>query len=197
MATANNGNYYSSGSNAYFNALNVNQNAPGFTAGISGFTFPGAGGVGFGANGMVQMASNGSADVLDLKQNSSGGPMIVFYTNSGFAGKITTDGTTTTYATSSDYRLKNEVVQLPQPLEKIMQLKPVQFKFDADEDEMHQGFIAHEVQTVCPRAVTGQKDEVDGDGNVVAQAVDLSKLVPLLIAAVQDLTIQVGELQSK
>ena len=66
------------------------------------------------------------------------------------------------------------------------------------------GFIAHEVQEVVPEAVTGVKDEVrteDGDmgekkGDPIMQNIDVSRIVPLLTAAVQELITRVETLEA-
>ena len=59
------------------------------------------------------------------------------------------------------------------------------------------GFIAHEVQDIVPEAIVGEKDEVDEDGGIIPQGIDQAKLVPLLVAAVQELEARVKELENK
>ena len=59
------------------------------------------------------------------------------------------------------------------------------------------GFIAHEVQDVVPEAIVGEKDEIDKDGNPFYQGIDQAKLVPLLVAAIQELEARVKELENK
>jgi len=197
-ATANNGNYYSSGSNAYFNEVTINQSAPGLQAGIAGFTAPGQAGIGFGANGIVQVVGNGIADCMDMQCHTTSSIIqIGFYNPNGAVGHITTSGSATSYNTSSDYRLKDNVTPMVDCLDRLMKLNPVTFKFKKDEKEIHDGFIAHEVQEICPRAVTGIKDAVDEEGEIVPQSVDLSKLVPLLVDAVQKLSDRIKELEVK
>ena len=56
--------------------------------------------------------------------------------------------------------------------------------------------LAHEVSSIVPEAVTGTKDEVDADGNPVYQGIDQSKLVPLLVGAIKELTARIEALEA-
>ena len=112
-------------------------------------------------------------------------------------GTITSSGSSTSYNTSSDYRLKENVVEMTGALDRVSQLKPSRFNFIADADKTVDGFLAHEVQEIVPEAITGQKDAVDEDGNPEYQGIDQSKLVPLLVAAIQELEARIKELENK
>jgi hypothetical protein len=101
-------------------------------------------------------------------------------------GSITTSGSSTSYVTSSDYRLKHDIAPMTGALAKVAALKPVTYKWNADGSD-GQGFIAHELQEVCPSAVTGEKDAVDAEGNPQYQGIDTSFLVATLTAAIQEL----------
>ena len=79
---------------------------------------------------------------------------------------------------------------------RLEKLKPYRFNFKADKDKTVDGFFAHEVADVVPEAITGEKDSVDDDGKMVTQGIDHSKLVPLLVKAVQELSARVKELES-
>jgi hypothetical protein len=111
---------------------------------------------------------------------------IIFTNPSGTAGSITTAALTTTYGTTSDYRLKENVVPMVGALNTIAQLKPVTYKWKVDGSD-GQGFIAHELQSVVPDCVTGEKDAVDAEGNPKYQGIDTSFLVATLTAAIQEL----------
>jgi hypothetical protein len=111
---------------------------------------------------------------------------IVFYNPNGSVGQIFTSASATSYATASDYRLKENIVPIGSSVTRLLQLKPSRFNFKADPDRTVDGFIAHEAQEVVPECVTGTKDAVDDDGNPVMQGIDQSKLVPLLTAALQE-----------
>jgi hypothetical protein len=109
-----------------------------------------------------------------------------FVAGSTTVGSITsTNGTNAIYATSSDYRLKEDVKPMTGALSKVVSLKPCTYKWKLNgaEDE---GFIAHELAEVFPHAVTGEKDGVDEDGNPVYQGIDTSFLVATLTAAIQE-----------
>lgn len=100
-------------------------------------------------------------------------------------GHVSYTDTATTYATSSDYRLKEDLQPIATPSARLALLKPVNFAWKANGSRVD-GFIAHEVQAVVPEAVTGTKDAVDADGNPILQGIDQSKLAPLTIAALQE-----------
>jgi hypothetical protein len=112
--------------------------------------------------------------------------LILFDFNGATVGSITTNGVTTAYNTSSDYRLKENVDYDFNALDRVAQLKPARFNFIANADTTVDGFLAHEVQDIVPEAITGTKDAVDGDGNAIYQGIDQSKLVPLLTKAIQE-----------
>ena len=101
-------------------------------------------------------------------------------------GSITGNNTTTSYVTSSDYRLKNTIAPMTGALAKVALLKPVTYKWNADGSD-GEGFIAHELAEVCPSAVTGEKDAVDENGKIKPQGIDVSFLVATLTAAIQEL----------
>jgi hypothetical protein len=101
-------------------------------------------------------------------------------------GAITTNGSTTSYVTTSDYRLKENVAPMVGALETVSKLKPVTYRWKESGLEDN-GFIAHELQEVLPNAVVGEKDAVNEDGSIDAQAIDTSFLVATLTAAIQEL----------
>lgn len=111
-------------------------------------------------------------------------------TSGNTVGSITTTNAGTAYNTTSDYRLKVNPTAMVGALDKVLSLKPVtyQWKIDGSDGE---GFIAHELQEVVPSAVTGEKDDVNEDGSINPQAVDYSKLVATLTAAIQELNAKV------
>jgi hypothetical protein len=110
-------------------------------------------------------------------------------------GAIVTLNGTTTYATSSDYRLKENVAPLTNALHRVRQLKPCTFNFKNSPGDTVEGFLAHECQEVCPMAVHGVKDDTDANGNIKAQCMDASKLIPLLTKAIQEQQQQIEDLR--
>ena len=128
--------------------------------------------------------------------NAFSGIMIDFRNkNNSQVGKIHADVGATMYATSSDYRLKENVVAISDGITRLKTLKPSRFNWKEDKNRTIDGFLAHEV-TAVPEAISGVKDGVDEDGNPEYQAIDQSKLVPLLVAAVQELAAKVEALEA-
>lgn len=121
-----------------------------------------------------------------FNRNSSTGVMLEFKYNGSVKGYISTNGSSVTYSTTSDHRLKENVTAITSATDRLKQLNPVRFNFIEDPDTTVDGFLAHEVQSVVPEAVTGTHNEVDGDGNAVMQGIDQSKIVPLLVATIRE-----------
>ena len=132
-----------------------------------------------------------------------------------------TSGTSVAYLTSSDYRLKENITDLTNATDRLKQLAPKRFNFTNDADRTVDGFLAHEVSSIVPEAVNGEKDAMrdeeyevtpavrDDDGNLVKEAVmgtrsvpdyqgiDQSKLVPLLVATIKELEARIAALESE
>ena len=128
--------------------------------------------------------------------STSSASHLAFVNPNGIVGTIKTSGSATSFNTSSDYRLKENVVAMSGATERLKQLAPKRFNFIADADVTVDGFLAHEVQSVVPEAITGTHNEVDDDGNPVYQGIDQSKLVPLLVATIQELEARIAALES-
>jgi hypothetical protein len=129
--------------------------------------------------------------------NASTQSFAAFRYSGTLIGSITGNNTATAYNTSSDYRLKENVVPLTGAIDRVNQLQVHRFNFIADPDKTVDGFIAHEAQAVVPECVTGTKDEVDVDGNPIYQGIDQSKLVPLLTAALQEALAEIESLKTR
>lgn len=111
-------------------------------------------------------------------------------------GTIKTSGSATSYNTSSDYRLKEDIVEMQDSISKVQSLKPVNFAWKVDGTRVD-GFLAHEAQEVVPAAVTGTKDAVDEDGQPDYQGIDQSKIVPLLTKALQEALTKIESLEAR
>lgn len=133
---------------------------------------------------------------IEYNVTEDGDAVNVFNYRNSVKGTITVTTTATAYNTSSDYRLKENVVPIENAVARIDNLNPVRFNFTADPTKTVDGFLAHEVTPVVPEAITGEKDAVDADGNPVYQGIDQAKLVPLLVAAVQELSARVAALEA-
>ena len=136
----------------------------------------------------VQIFPNGpNGGSINIANNITGTfeGVMSFINGNGTVGRINTSGSSTSYVTSSDYRLKHDIQPMTGALAKVAALKPVTYKWNAD-DSQSQGFIAHELQEVVPECVTGEKDAVDAEGNPQYQGIDTSFLVAILVSAIQE-----------
>jgi hypothetical protein len=151
---------------------------------------------------------------------TTGTAAVGFVNPNGSVGNISLSGTSTSYNTSSDYRLKTDAQPMTGASARVQALNPVNFEWIADGTRVD-GFLAHEAQAVVPEAVTGTKDAMgdeeyevtpavlDEDGNVVTEAVmgtrsvpdyqgiDQSKLVPLLTAALQEALTKIDDMETR
>ena len=144
-------------------------------------------------------AQNGGGLVGSCITCNVGGPttyLQVFKFQGSAVGTITTNGTTTAYNTTSDYRLKENVQLMTGGLDTIAALKPVTYDWISN-GSAGEGFIAHELQAVIPEAVYGEKDAVNDKGEIKPQGVDFGKIVPHLVAAIQELTTRLAALENK
>ena len=134
---------------------------------------------------------------------------MIFYNNGNAVGEIRTSTTATSFLTSSDYRLKENVSYTFDATARLKQLKPARFNFKADTDTTVDGFLAHEVSSIVPEAITGAKDATreqdvyNSDGEKTGtetvpdyQSIDQSKLVPLLVKTIQELEARITALES-
>jgi len=170
----------------------------------------------------VQIGGSDGDAFLTIRRNGTGtSSQIRFYNPNGTVGEIYTSGSSTTYSTTSDYRLKENVVDMTGAVDRVKALNPSRFNFIADPDTIVDGFLAHEVADVVPEAIKGVKDAMrteeyevtpavlDEDGNVVTEAVmgtrevpdyqgiDQSKLVPLLTGALQEAIARIETLEAQ
>ena len=120
---------------------------------------------------------------LSIRNSSDTGTIfsVVFQSSSpSTIGSITNNGSSTSYNTSSDYRLKENVETDWVATTRLKQLKPSRFNFKANPDTTVEGFLAHEVSEVLPEAIIGEKDEtetkekvvVNSDGHVIAEGIE-------------------------
>jgi hypothetical protein len=147
------------------------------------------------------MHSRSGGTPLFIGRAVSTGSFCDFYygasTPSGFVGSISTNGSSTSYNTTSDYRLKENVVDLTGASDRVNQIPVHRFNFISDPDTTVDGFLAHEVQAVVPEAISGTQDEVDEEGNPVYQQIDQAKIVPLLTAALQEALAKIETLETE
>jgi len=152
-------------------------------------------GVRIGNNGTSQFSSSGDAGLCS-NRTSDNGNAIVLRRDGTIVGTISVTTSSTSYNTSSDHRLKENVVAMTDATARLKQLQPKRFNFISDADTTVDGFLAHEVSSIVPEAVFGTHNEVDDDGNPVYQGIDQSKLVPLLVKTIQELEARITALEN-
>ena len=157
---------------------------------------------------LIARTNEDGSGVINLALNSSGHGIstrtavqstqthLDFGNQNGIVGSIQTSGSGTSFNTSSDYRLKENAVAISDGITRLKTLKPYRFNFKTDSSTILDGFFAHEVSSAVPEAISGTKDAVDEDNNPIHQGIDQSKLVPLLVAAVQELIGRVETLEA-
>ena len=168
------------------------------------FAVTGSGTLPFSSNG-VSLSKNGMiysrCDTdWNMELGGSQANRVRFFSSGGgtsTVGSIVVSTNSTGYNTSSDYRLKENVVDLDGAADRLAQIPVHRFNFITDPDTTVDGFLAHEVQAFVPEAITGEKDAVDADGNPDYQGIDQSKLVPLLTAALQEALQKIDALEAR
>ena len=142
----------------------------------------------------VFTADAGSASIMN--RLTSDGTIIDFRRETLSVGNIAVTTLATTYNSISDYRLKEAVQPLVGGLARVSALKPSIYKWKVNGSD-GEGFLAHELASVVSAAVTGEKDAVNEDGSINAQSIDMSRIVPILVAAIQELTARVQTLEAR
>ena len=164
--------------------------------------------------------STGTGNIpMIVERHSDNGIAIELKRNTTVVGNIAVTASNTAYNTSSDYRLKENIVDLDGAINRVKQLQPRRFNFIADAERTVDGFVAHEAAAVVPEAVTGTHNQVqvwgendelpdgvsvgdnklDEHGNTIPvyQGIDQAKLVPLLTAALQEAISEIETLKTK
>lgn len=147
--------------------------------------------------GKLEVCNYGSFMASFNRADSTGGESIIFFCQGSNVGNISVNSSSTAYNTSSDYRLKENVVDLTGAKARLNQLNVKRFNFINSPDRTVDGFLAHEAQAVVPEAVTGTQDEMNDDGTPKYQGIDQSKLVPLLTAALQEAFAEIASLTAR
>ena len=151
---------------------------------------------------MSPQYQNGITVVANSADNSTTRKVLETYTSDGTArGNISLNGSNgvTAFNTSSDYRLKENIVNITDGITSVKKLTPKRFSWkNSSASELYEGFLAHEVAESVPnsKAVDGDKDAVV-DGNPVYQGMDYSRLVPILTAALKEAITKIETLETK
>ena len=158
------------------------------------------GGSGFGTkNVRIEIPAYGEGlQLTSFAASSLDNNAITFYQDANKRGSIVVNATSTSYNTTSDYRLKENKEIISDAIERVKALKPVKFNWISEPSQPKiDGFYAHELAEVVPEAVTGEKDAIDHENNPDYQSIDQSKIVPLLSAALQQAIDKIEELEQR
>ena len=185
----------------YDNNKSLETSTPGIRVGMSSWgSDPSS------SNSGMALYSTGSGGINSSAGGTGDSDHALFMNPNGVVGRIRTNGSGTSFNTSSDYRLKENQVSISDGITRLKQLKPYRFNFKSDASTTVDGFFAHEVTPTVPEAITGEKDAVelaDNDkrgikkGDIIAQGIDQSKLVPLLTAALQEAITKIETLETE
>ena len=167
-------------------------------------------------SGQINLALNASGHGISTRTASNSTQTHLDFGNqNGIVGSVQTNGSSTSFNTSSDYRLKENATAISDGITRLKTLKPYRFNWKADSSTKVDGFFAHEVSSAIPEAISGTKDETEdilytaedtipsgkkvGDVKETVpkyQGIDQSKLVPLLVAALQETIGRIEKLET-
>ena len=154
---------------SYLNLLNPNPTSSPYNAQTSYFP-------------ILQCMSDGN--LLIQINNNPGAVLQTYYQKNTMSTIYSMTGPS--FTSPSDYRLKQDIIPIRNPLERCLKLKPKNYKMIGDVEKGNnnecEGFIAHEVQDIIPSAVLGEKDDKD-----IMQSINYSGLTPLLTGSIQEL----------
>jgi hypothetical protein len=154
-----------------------------------------------GCSGIINDAFGpaGSGATLVLGNNGGGNHVYARFCTTGQIGYICSNPSNNgvVYATSSDYRLKENAKPVENATEKLTALPVYEYNYKGYSDYCELGFFAHELQEAHPSLAGGTKDQVNEDGNPVYQAVDYGRVTPLLAAALKESIARIDALEKK
>jgi len=184
--------------------IHITTSSSGDTA-SDGFSIVGLGAESGGSGGMINFIQHeskdvkftfgGSEDMLKMTPDAS----VELFENGSKKLETTGSGITVqgTVVETSDYRLKENEVAITDGITKVKTLKPYRYNLKEEPTEISMGFFAHEVAEAVPEAVTGLKDAVDVDDNLIPQGIAYSHMVPLLTAALKESVAKIETLEAK
>jgi hypothetical protein len=126
--------------------------------------------------------ANGHGNFVGEVGSSSKALMFEHTVGGGETGSVTTGASSTAFNTSSDYRLKENVVPMTGSIDRVKALNPSRFNFTVDADTTVDGFLAHEAQAVVPECVTGIKDGIKDEEYEITAAVYEDVTIPAVEA---------------
>ena len=171
------------------------------------------------SQGVLHVKGKSVSNIARFGAGSNGEEVVFVNASNSQVGSIAVNASSTSYNTSSDHRLKENVIDLDDATTRVKQLQPKRFNFISEPDTTIDGFLAHEVSSIIPEAVKGTHNEVevwkegeelpegvsvgdnklDYEGNTIPkyQGIDQSKLVPLLTASLKEAIAKIEELETR
>jgi len=176
------------------------------------------------ADGLINGETSSGMDGINIKHSHAGqcvnlwrangdGALINFARGNSLqtgVGSVTVNANSTSYNTTSDYRLKENITTLSDGITRLKNLKPSRFNFIHDPDNTVDGFLAHEAMAVVPECGVGIKDEVVTQamvdsgaytskklGTPLYQGLDYGRITPLLTAALQEAIAKIETLETE
>jgi len=141
--------------------------------------------------GLINVPVTTTDEAMVTQSNSTSASIHLNFRNpNGFVGSISTNALATAFNTSSDQRLKENIVDAPSASDDIDAIQVRSFDWKADGSHQKYGMVAQELQSVAPEAVSGDADSDEMMG------VDYSKLVPMLVKEIQSLRNRVAQLEN-
>ena len=157
---------------------------PDGSVGTTGVEFIGSGG----DKGRMILSGDTAALIGRNLTGSTSQPVINWYRQTTLVGSVSVTDTSTAYNTSSDYRLKENEVLITDGLERLNQLKPYRFNFKVNPDNIVDGFFAHEVSSIVPESISGEKDAMIDEE--VSPAIEAVEAVEAQDAVYETVTLQ-------
>jgi hypothetical protein len=144
----------------------------------------------------IQKGGAGGGCILQFFKPNSGATNVIlnYFGTSTYVGGMNMDNTSTSFITSSDARLKKDIVESKSASEKIDNIRVVSHGWKHDDAVVDYGLIAQELHEIMPRAVTKGDD---GEEVETVWSVDYSKLVPMLIKAHQEQQAIITDLKAR
>ena len=150
-----------------------------------------------GASGPVIARRDNAIPMFAHKFNASGTTeMLRFIYNGNDAGGVqTTAAGVPSLRSASDYRLKNGIADFIGATDIIKTIRLRSYRYNIEPDKDAVGFVAHELASVLPSLVFGEKDAIDEEGNPVYQSVATTDLIPYLTGALKEVIVRLETLE--
>ena len=181
--------------NAFIGGNITTTNQAHATSAVTGAIICG-GGIGVTGNTFI----GGNIRILNSTQSTSTSTgSIICSGGLGLSGNIFAGGTILasniitglSFNATSDYRIKSNIQQIENTIDI---LKPIKY-FNIKTQKFDIGFLAHELQEHYPYLVSGNKDEVDENGEPVYQSINYIGLIGILVKEIQNMKTEIKYLR--